>query len=87
MLEGLRELGEEIGEISGCQELGVVIIPEPNGEPLPLPPNGEPFIPPPPPPPIHGITEWLKEFWPYPVLIACWVGTTIIFLNLAKKKK
>ena len=56
MLEGLKELGEELSVISGCQELGVIIVPSP--------PNGEPFIPPPspPPPPIHGITEWLKKY-------------------------
>ncbi len=33
MLEGMKELGEELGEIGGCQELGV-IMPVPNGEPL-----------------------------------------------------
>ena len=45
MLEGIKELGEELREISGCQELGVITIP--NG-------NGEPFIPPPPPMPGEG---------------------------------
>ena len=35
MLEGLKELGEELGEISGCQELGEAIpVPNGNGEPL-----------------------------------------------------
>ncbi len=38
MLEGLKELSEEFRQISGCQELGAVINPIPNG-------NGEPLDP------------------------------------------